>query len=167
MAGPRHLRRQVGSLGAVALGAAALTLPAAVGGSKADQTTTLAAATAGGFERVVVRGGDLEPVGTPRAGSRAKGLKLAYYIGVDFQEVAPGEAQLFEIRCPTKGEQPITGGTFAPVAGLISVSSSRVNPSTEFPTRPRAWYEAVVNVMSTPLRWKPFVTCGTAKGVIG
>ena len=31
----------------------------------------------------------------------------------------------------------------------------------------RAWYEAVVNIMSTPLRWKPFVTCGTAKAVIG
>jgi hypothetical protein len=175
MASPRHLRRKVGGPAAVALAAAALALPAVVGGSGPEAAPTLAPATAGSYERVTIGGDELEPAtipqegvaGSARAGSgEKKGLRLSYYVGVDFQEVEPGGAQLFEIRCPVKGEQPIAGGTFAPVAGLISVSSSRVNPSNSFPTRPRAWDQAVVNIMSTPLRWKPFVTCGTAKGIV-
>jgi hypothetical protein len=173
MARSRDLRRQVGALAAVALAAAALTAAETVGGSRAQGPEPVARATAPGYERVVVGAQELEAVdfglapGADRAsGDNPKGLELSYYVGVDFQEVEPGGAQLFEIRCPTKGEQPMSGGTFAPVAGLVTASSSRVNPSTEFPTRPRAWYEAVVNIMSTPLRWKPFVTCGTAKGII-
>jgi hypothetical protein len=160
----------------VALGLAAAALAAAevVAGSEPQAGVPLAAATAGGYERVTLAGDDLERAGAPllsgtarrAANKQGSALELSYYIGVDYQEVEPGGAQLFEIRCPTKGEQPLGGGTFAPVAGLVTVNSSRVNPSTDFPTRTRAWYEAVVNVMSTPLRWKPFVTCGTAKGII-
>lgn len=173
MAGPPDLHQQVGALLAIGLAAAALAAAEAVAGSEPQSGTPVAAATAGGYERITLAGDDLEPAGAPRlsGASRAanehdSALDLSYYIGVDYQEVEPGGAQLFEIRCPTKGEQPLAGGTFAPVAGLVSVSSSRVNPSPDFPTRPRAWYEAVVNIMSTPLRWKPFVTCGTAKGII-
>ena len=173
MAGLPDLRRQVGALAAVALAAAALTAADALGGSGPQGPEPVAPAIAAGYERVVVGARDLEPVnpgiaaGARRASDdRPEGLELSYYVGVDFQEVEPGGAQLFEIRCPDRGEQPIAGGTFSPVGGLIAVSSSRVNPSTEFPTRPRAWYEAVVNIMSTPLRWKPFVTCATAKGII-
>ena len=172
MAGPSDLRRQVGALAAIALAAAALAAAEGVVGSEPRPATPLAQAAAGGYERVTIAGDDLEPAGAralgggSRAANEEEALGLSYYVGVDFQEVEPGGAQLFEIRCPTKGEQPIAGGTFAPVAGLLTVSSSRVNPSTAFPTRPRAWYEAVVNIMSTPLRWKPFVTCGTAKGVV-
>ena len=174
MARARHLRRQVAAALAIALTAAALAAAEIVGGSPPQRGVPVAAATAGSYERVSLGGDDLERVAAPsvagggRAASRRRpGLELAYYIGVDFQVVEPGGAQLFEIRCPTRGEQPVVGGTFAPVAGLITVSSSRVNPSSELPTRPRAWYEAVVNVMSTPLQWKPFVTCGAAKGVVG
>jgi hypothetical protein len=173
MARPPDLHRQVGALLAVGLAAAALAAAEAVGGSEPQPGVPLAAATTGGYERVMLAGDDLEPASAERVSGSPRGAKvedpgveLSYYIGVDYQEVEPGGAQLFEIRCPTKGEQPIGGGTFAPVAGLVSVSSSRVNPSPDFPTRPRAWYEAVVNIMSTPLRWKPFVTCGTAKGII-
>jgi hypothetical protein len=176
VAGAPHLRRQVAGLGAVALTAAALAGPALVGGSEADRTAPPASATAGSYEHVVVGARALRPMTRREAAPARAGLGrkkddpgrfgLSYYIGVDFQEVEAGGAQLFEIRCPTKGEQPIAGGTFAPVAGLVSVTSSRVNPSTSFPTRPRAWYQGVVNIMNTPLRWKPFVTCGTAKGVI-
>ncbi len=158
---------------AIGLAAAALAAAEVVGGSEPQPGVPLAAATAGGYERVTLAGDDLEPASAQRVSGSARagkdeepGLDLSYYVGVDYQEVEPGGAQLFEIRCPTKGEQPLAGGTFAPVAGLVSVSSSRVNPSPDFPTRPRAWYEAVVNIMSTPLRWKPFVTCGTAKGII-
>ena len=171
MAGPSDLRRQVVALAAIGLAAAALAAAEAVAGSAPAAGVPVAAATAGEYQRTVLRGADLEPAGGAPGAARADrdeagNLDLSYYIGVDFQEVKPGEAQLFEIRCPTKGEQPVAGGTFAPVAGLITVSSSRVNPLPASPTRSRAWYEAVVNIMSTPLRWKPFVTCGTAKGVI-
>jgi hypothetical protein len=86
-------------------------------------------------------------------------LKLKYYIGVDFQTVAPGDAQLFEIRCPNERERPLTGGTFAPAGGLVIVNSSRTNPSPGLPSSERAWYEAVLNITETPLQWKPFVTC--------
>ena len=173
MAGLPDLRGQVVALAAVALAAAALIAAETVGGSGPQGAEPVAPAIAAGYERVVVGAQELEPVdpgivaGEGRAsGDKPQGLELSYYVGVDFQEVEPGGAQLFEIRCPDRGEQTIAGGTFSPVGGLIAVSSSRVNPSTEFPTRPRAWYEAVVNIMSTPLRWKPFVTCGTAKGII-
>jgi hypothetical protein len=173
MAGARHLRRQVGALGAIALAAAALAAAQAAGRGETDREVALASVTAAGYDPVVLGPDDLERVragslgGAGRAGNeKDASLELSYYVGVDFQHVPPGGAQLFEIRCPTRGEQPIAGGAQAPVAGLVSVSSSRVNPSSEFPTRPRAWYEAVVNIMSTPLRWKPFVSCGTAKGII-
>jgi hypothetical protein len=172
MASAPDLHRQVGALLAVGLAAAALAAAEAVGGSEPRAGVPLAVATVGGYQHITLAGDDLERAGAPIAGS-ARGAKeenpaldLSYYVGVDYQEVEPGGAQLFEIRCPTRGEQPLGGGTFAPVAGLVSVSSSRMNPSPDFPTRPRAWYEAVVNIMSTPLRWKPFVTCGTAKGII-
>jgi len=98
--------------------------------------------------------------GKPDSGGR---LELSYYIGVDFQTVPPGGAQLFEIRCPTRGEQPLTGGPFAPVTGLVAVNSSQTNPQLGFPSRPRAWYQAVVNITSAPLTWKPFVSCGDEK----
>jgi hypothetical protein len=174
MARPPDLHRQVGALLAIGLLAPAFAAAEVVGGSEPQAGVPLAAATAGGYEHISLGRDDLEPAGARIAGSargaredeREPALELAYYIGVDFQDVEPGGAQLFEIRCPTKGEQPLAGGTFAPVAGLVLVSSSRVNPSPTFPTRPRAWYAAVVNIMSTPLRWKPFVTCGTAKGII-
>jgi len=172
MASPPDLRRQVGALLAIGLLAAALAAAEVVGGSEPRAGVPQAGVTAADYERITLAGDDLEPTGARIAGSarRAKeqepGLDLSYYVGVDFQEVGPGGAQLFEIRCPTKGEQPLAGGSFAPVAGLVSVSSSRMNPSPDFPTRPRAWYEAVVNIMSTPLRWKPFVTCANAKGII-
>lgn len=157
------------------LAAAALAAAEAVAGAAPQPEVPVAPATAAGYEREVVRAGELERVRTgdlpgagraARAGDEQQRLRLSYYIGVDFEEVEPGGAQLFEIRCPTRGEQPLAGGTFAPTGGLVTVSSSRINPSTEFPTRPRAWYEAVVNIMSTPLRWKPFVTCAPAKGII-
>jgi hypothetical protein len=175
MASAPDLRRQVGALLAIGLLAAALAAAEVVGGSEPLAGVPQAGVTAADYERIALAGDDLEPTGARIAGSAkgAKGAKeqkpdldLSYYVGVDFQEVEPGGAQLFEIRCPTRGEQPLAGGTFAPVAGLVSVSSSRMNPSPDFPTRPRAWYEAVVNIMSTPLRWKPFVTCANAKGII-
>lgn len=90
-------------------------------------------------------------------------LKLAHYIGVEFQTISPGGAQLFEIRCPDAAEKPLAGGSFAPSPGLVVVNSSRMSPSTEVPTAPRAWYQAVVNIMSVPLQWKPIVTCGRRK----
>jgi len=102
------------------------------------------------------------------AGSRGAGasaqrerirVKLKYYIGVDFQAVAPGDAQLFEIRCPRERERPLTGGTFAPAGGLVVVNSSPTNPSPGLPTNTRAWYEGVLNITAAPLQWKPFVTC--------
>jgi hypothetical protein len=158
------------------LAAAAIAAAEAVAGPAPPREIPVAAATATAYEREVIGASELERVeagsapGAGRAagaaGAKEHGLELSYYIGVDFEEVEPGGAQLFEIRCPTRGEQPLAGGTFAPTAGLVTVSSSRVNPSTEFPTRPRAWYDAVVNIMSTPLRWKPFVTCAPAKGII-
>jgi hypothetical protein len=177
---PRPRRRGRRSFAATALAGAlaagAVALPAAGGGSAAHDAAPLDAAIAQRYERVTVAGGELEragvpvpagPLGAARGKDRDGGrLRLSYYVGVDFQEVPPGGAQLFEIRCPTKGEQPLAGGTFAPVPGVVTVSSSRVNPDPEFPTRPRAWYQAVVNIMGTTLRWKPFVTCGTAKGII-
>jgi hypothetical protein len=98
----------------------------------------------------------------PGAAARAR-LKLAYYIGVEFQTISPGGAQLFEIRCPDAAEKPLGGGSFAPSPGLAVVNSSRMSPSTEVPTAPRAWYQAVVNIMSVPLQWKPIVTCGRRK----
>jgi hypothetical protein len=177
---PRPRRRGRRSFAAAALAGAlaagALALPGAGGGSSADDGAPLAAAIGQRYERVTLAGGELERAGAPdpagfanaaRATDRGdRRLRLSYYVGVDFQEVPPGGAQLFEIRCPTKGEQPLAGGIFAPVPGVVTVSSSRINPDPDFPTRPRAWYQAVVNIMGTTLRWKPFVTCGTAKGII-
>jgi hypothetical protein len=143
-----------------------------------------AAATGGGFSAPVsllaagydpgepLSAGKLEPASRreaarsssapgPRAAAKHKRaeVKLKYYIGADFLTVAPGIAQLFEIRCPKSGEQPLTGGSFEPAGGLVVVNSSRTNPSPDFPTSPRAWYEAVINVTATPLQWKPFATC--------
>ena len=164
---------------AAGLAAGALAVPGAGGGSAPADGAPLAAFPADRYEAFALAGEDLEPAGDPSAAgasrdaatARAKhpkraSLKLSYYVGVDFQEVEPGGAQLFEIRCPEKGEQPLAGGTFAPVPGVAVVSSSRLNPQPGSVTRPRAWYLGVVNIMSTSLRWKPFVTCGTAKGII-
>jgi hypothetical protein len=99
----------------------------------------------------------------PRAGAagrhRRPPVQLKYYIGVDFQTVAPGGAQLFEIRCPHERERSLTGGTFAPAGGLVVVNSSSTNPSPDLPTSERAWYEAVLNLTSAPQQWKAFVTC--------
>jgi hypothetical protein len=127
------------------------------------------------FSHAELSEGALEPA-APRAfgglgsgarlgpGAAARGrLKLAYYIGVEFQTISPGGAQLFEIRCPDAAEKPLGGGSFAPSPGLVVVNSSRMSPSTEVPTAPRAWYQAVVNIMSVPLQWKPIVTCGRRK----
>jgi hypothetical protein len=155
--------------------AGALGLPALGGGTGLERAAAPATATAQRFERVTLADDELEPVsgrgargaGALRAKDRTRTrLRLSYYVGVDFQEVEPGGAQLFEIRCPEEGEQPLAGGTFAPVPGVVTVSSSRVNPQPGSATRPRAWYEGVVNIMSTTLRWRPFVTCGKAKGII-
>lgn len=95
-----------------------------------------------------------------KPGGRRARLQIKYYVGVEFQPVPPGGAQLFEIRCPDQGEQPLTGGMLAHTPGLVEVNSSRTNPIADFPTRPRAWYEAVFNITGATLEWKPFLTCG-------
>ena len=82
-----------------------------------------------------------------------------HYIAAQSQTVAPGVAQLFEIGCPHGSEQPVTGGSFASLPGLVVVNSSRANPQPGLPTAKRAWYEAVVNITAGALQWKPFMTC--------
>jgi hypothetical protein len=90
-------------------------------------------------------------------------IKLSYYIGAEFQTIAPGIAQLFEIGCPVKRERPLAGGSFAPLPGLVVVNSSRDNPQPGSATAERAWYEAVLNITAAPLLWKPFVTCSQSR----
>ena len=123
----------------------------------------------GGYESGSIPRGELvrAPLGrSPQLGaasSRAVAdrgrIRLRYYIGSEPQSVASGVAQLFEIGCPHRLERPVTGGTFAAVPGLVIVNSSRTNPEPGLATAKRAWYEAVVNITSEPLQWKPFVTC--------
>lgn len=164
---------------AAALGACALSLAAFAASGSGEGAAATAELIAGDYQRPVrIAGADLEPApgrevavasSASGAGSGAgdqpakRRLKINYYIGVEFQTVAPGVAQLFEIRCPTRGEQPLTGGMSAPVPGLVAVNSSRTNPQPGFPSRPRAWYQAVINLQATALEWKPFVTCGGPK----
>jgi hypothetical protein len=157
---------------ALAVGALVLAIPAsrATGGGLSPGAGRLATSYDTGG---AIGAGSLEPAprgkvaplapSPPGAGTSGRRertrVKLRYYIGVDFQTVAPGNAQLFEIRCPHERERPLTGGTFAPAGGLAVVNSSRTNPSPDLPTNERAWYEAVLNITSAPLQWKPFVTC--------
>jgi hypothetical protein len=172
VASPGSRRAAVaGSL--LAASALALGAHAATG---SDRSAPLAGSIAASFSQTEVSGDALEPApgsAAPGAsGARLAGggddpgrarLKLAHYIGVDFQTIPPGGAQLFEIRCPNAAERPLAGGSFAPSHGLVAVNSSRMSPSTEVPTAPRAWYQAVVNIMSVPLQWKPIVTCARRK----
>jgi hypothetical protein len=157
----------------LATSALALGAHAAIGsdGGSAPAADSVAAS----FSHARLSGRALEPVPHPHFAGPASGaglgrgrlakerLKLAYYIGVEFQTISPGDAQLFEIRCPAAARKPLAGGSFAPSPGLVVVNSSRMSPSTEVPTAPRAWYQAVVNIMSVPLQWKPIVTCGRRK----
>jgi len=157
------------------LAASALALGTHAATGSGGGSTAAAGSFDASFSYAQISGGALEPA-TPRAfaglasGTRLgpgtaarRRLKLAHYIGVDFQTLSSGGAQLFEIRCPEGAEKPLAGGTFAPSPGLVVVNSSRLSPSTEVPTAPRAWYQAVVNIMSVPLQWKPIVTCGRRK----
>jgi hypothetical protein len=99
------------------------------------------------------------PIAGRAANVSAKPLKLKYYIGTEFQRIAPDAAQLFEVRCPLPGQEAMTGGVFAPVGRLVISNSSRTNPDPSFPTHSRAWYEGVTNLDEMELQWKPFVTC--------
>jgi hypothetical protein len=87
--------------------------------------------------------------------------KIFYFITVNFETVGPlgsgTDAQLFEIRCPKKKQQPVTGGVFAPQPGLSVTNSSRSNPIG--PTLAGAWYQGVFNATSIAIQWKPFLTC--------
>lgn len=165
----------------IALGACGLGLAALAAAGSGDGAGPTSDRIAAGYAVHRIAGAELEPASGPQVAvlrapapstasangkpkkKRRAGLRLKYYIGVDFQAVPPGGAQLFEIRCPTRGEQPLTGGMFAPLPGLVAVNSSQTNPQPGFPSRPRAWYQAVVNLQATALQWKPFVTCGAPK----
>lgn len=146
-------------------GAAGLGVGAAAGVGAGASPPAEAIAT--GYERTErISGEELERTGPGEAAiarrAAAAGtqpLKLKYYIGTEFQAVEPGAAQLFEVRCPLPGQEAITGGVFAPVAGLVISNSSRSSPDPAFPTHSRAWYEGVTNLTGAALQWKPFVTC--------
>ena len=157
------IRRALGAaLAALSIGLLTFSPPAPGGGSSPPAARIAAGYQPGG----TISGSELRPATRSEsalsgAGSPGKSrLVLTYYVSLDLQTVAPGGAQLFEIHCPKEGEQPLTGGVLAAVPGLIMVNSSRTSPSADFPTNPRAWYEAVMNVTAEPLQWKPFVTCG-------
>jgi hypothetical protein len=96
-------------------------------------------------------------------GARKSGdaTKVFYFITVNFETVGPvgsgTDAQLFEIRCPKKKQQPVTGGIFAPQPGLAVTNSSRSNPIGT--TLAGAWYQGVFNTTSIAIQWKPFLTC--------
>jgi hypothetical protein len=146
-------------------GAVALGVGAAAGiGAGATPPAETVALDYGRAKRISSE--ELERTGPDRvpnvhraAGSGTKPLKLKYYIGTEFQAVAPDAAQLFEVRCPLPGQEPITGGVFAPAAGLVISNSSRSSPDPTFPTHSRAWYEGVANLTGAEAQWKPFVTC--------
>jgi len=147
-------------LGALAL---AVSAPPGLGGGSAP----LADGLDRDYQRTLRFSGDeLEPAGARQralmgetARARKQAAKLKYYIGTEFQIVASGDAQLFEVRCPAAGDQPLTGGVFATTSGLVISNSSRTSPVPAFPTHSRAWYEAVYNPTGAQLAWKPFLTC--------
>jgi hypothetical protein len=146
--------------GLAALGAGAA---AGIGAGASPRAETIAI----DYERTQrISGRELErtgPGGLPIAGRAAgiatKPLKLKYYVGTDFQAVAPDAAQLFEVRCPLPGQEALTGGVFALAGGPVISNSSRSSPDPTFPTSSRAWYEGVTNLTGAELQWKPFVTC--------
>jgi hypothetical protein len=161
---PSRNRRNALALVAI-VGVASLGVGAAAGASRG--TVSPADSLATGYERTLRIDGDrLEradpdrlPATARAAGGRRASLALKYYIGTEFQAVASGSAQLFEVRCPLPGQEAMTGGVFAPVAGLVISNSSRTSPEPTFPTHSRAWYQAVTNLSGAELHWKPFVTC--------
>jgi hypothetical protein len=99
------------------------------------------------------------PLGGAAASRAGNSLRLKYYIGTEFRTVAPGGAQLLEVRCPLAGQQSMGGGVSSPTPGLVISNSSRTSPEPTFPTHSRAWYEAVTNLTGTDLQWKPFLIC--------
>jgi hypothetical protein len=152
---------------AAGLGVLALAASGASGLADLGENTPLAESLAGEYRETFRFSGDeLEPAGRHQrvlmreaAAKKTTTLKVKYYIGTTFQTVAPGQAQLFEVRCPRKNEQPLTGGLFAPTSGLVISNSSRTSPEPTFPTHERAWYEAAYNRTAAELAWKPFLTC--------
>jgi hypothetical protein len=99
------------------------------------------------------------PVSGASASRAGRSLALKYYVGTEFRPVAPGGAQLLEVRCPISRQQAMAGGVFSPTPGLVISNSSRTSPEPTFPTHSRAWYEAVTNLTGAELSWKPFLIC--------
>ena len=132
-----------------------------------DPSTEIGREVAGSYAPVKTASGpELRRVSAARLGLASEGAdgkqagKLSYFVTVDPVVVAPAgqpeSASLFAIRCPAR-QQPVTGGVLAPQPGLSVTNSSRTNPVGK--TVARAWYEGVVNFTSSPLEWKPFLTC--------
>jgi hypothetical protein len=102
---------------------------------------------------------DTAPMPLRGASASRKSAKLFYYLSEATLSVAPGTADLREIRCPPR-QQPAGGGVFAPAPGLAITNSSRTNPIPEGPTTPGAWYEQVTNLTAdVPLTWRVHLTC--------
>jgi hypothetical protein len=102
---------------------------------------------------------DTAPLRRAGANASRKSAKLFYYLSVETFSVAPGTADLREIRCPVK-QQPAGGGVHAPAPGLAITNSSRTNPIPGGPTLSGAWYEQVTNfTQSATLTWRVHLTC--------